>query len=295
MGQFKRISGVTFIKNGISLGYPFIECIRSLSQICDEVIINVGFDDLDLTSDDGTYKLLREKFPEEKYIFLKSYWDPELSKGGEILAQQTNIALQAASGKYIQYLQGDECLHEDDFKKIIQATEVLDQNLEMDGAIFDYVHFYGNVDIFKHTKTTYRREVRLIRNRRDIKSWKDAQGFRHKDDTKLYCLKSNARIFHYGWARKEQIMNQKVQSFEKLYHGQNHQNKKFAYRRIWGLRPFKGTHPKIMKEWIENNKNDIDIMSLPLTWEWKNIRLWASDSFESVTGIRLGEYKNYKI
>ena len=38
----KLISGFTFIKNGISLGYPFVESIQSIAPLCDEVVIMVS-------------------------------------------------------------------------------------------------------------------------------------------------------------------------------------------------------------------------------------------------------------
>ena len=37
-----KVSGLTFIRNGINLGYPFIESIKSILPICDEFIIAVG-------------------------------------------------------------------------------------------------------------------------------------------------------------------------------------------------------------------------------------------------------------
>ena len=100
----KLISGFTFIKNGLSLGYPFKESIESIAPLCDEVVINVGFDDEDCEVDDGTYKYLLENFKDPKFIFLKSYWNPESLSKGLVLSEQTNIALEKISGKYGLYI-----------------------------------------------------------------------------------------------------------------------------------------------------------------------------------------------
>ena len=35
----RRVSGFTFIKNGLSLGYPIKESIMSIEPLCDEIII----------------------------------------------------------------------------------------------------------------------------------------------------------------------------------------------------------------------------------------------------------------
>ncbi|MCO4792470.1 MAG: hypothetical protein KC493_02065 [Bacteriovoracaceae bacterium] len=288
------VSGFTFIKNGLTLGYPIKESIQSIDPLCDEVVINVGFDNPELKDDDGTYEYLRDSFPEDKYIFTKSWWDPEISAHGLILSQQTNIALEKCKGKYCQYIQGDEALHEDDLIHIENGIRQMEENQLIDGLIFNYIHFYGNVDIYKYTRNVYRREVRLIRNHKGIKSWLDAQGFRSAEDTKINARLIPARVFHYGWARKENVMNQKVNAFEKLYHGKGYENPHFKYENIWGLKPFQETHPKIMQEWIENHRNDVDILKMTSSFEWKNVGLAISDALESLTGYRMGEYKNYR-
>lgn len=294
----KKISGFTFIKNGLTLGYPILESVLSITPICDEVIINVGFDDQALLIDDGTYAYLTEHLKEEKFKFVKSWWDPSITKSGLILSQQTNIALSHCSGDYCQYIQGDECIHEEDLKSILQGIEEMEKNPTLDGLIFNYMHFYGNVDTYKYTRNLYRREVRLIRNHKGIKSWLDAQGFRAADDSKIKARLIPARIFHYGWARAQQVMKKKVVLFDTFYHGVDNKRhvgkKEFEYERNWGLRKFEKTHPLVMKNWIEKNKNPIDLMSLPLSYGRNIIGLILSDTFEKITGYRLGEYKNYR-
>lgn len=288
------ISGFTFIKNGLTLGYPILESVLSIEAICDEVIINVGFEDPELTIDDGTYKYLTENLLDPKYKFLKSWWDPTIKKSGMILSQQTNIALAACRGDYCQYIQGDECVHEDDLKFILEGVEQMEKDRRIDGLIFNYMHFYGNVDTYKYTRNLYRREVRLIRNHKGIKSWLDAQGFRNGDDTKIKARLIPARIFHYGWARAEQVMKNKVKVFDTFYHEKDRGIKEFQYERNWGLTLFTKTHPRVMKEWIEKNRNPINLMALPLSWGSNLFGLVISDTIEKFTGYRIGEYKNYR-
>jgi hypothetical protein len=49
-----------------------------------------------------------------------------------------------------------------------------------------------------------------------------------------------------------------------------------------------------MDFWILNNKNPVDLMGLPLTYDWNVPGLMISDFIESISGFRIGEYKNYK-
>ena len=257
------VSGFTFIKNGLTLGYPILESVLSISPLCDEVIINVGFNDQDCTDDDGTYKYLTEHLVGPKYIFLKSWWDPTITQSGLILSQQTNIALNECRGEFCFYIQGDECVHEDDLENVKSGLTQLREDPKLDGLIFNYLHFFGNVDTYKYTRSLYRREVRLIRNHRGIKSWLDAQGFRHQDNSKIRARLIKARIFHYGWARLTSVMNKKVKVFDTFYHGEDalksQDAPEFKYERSWGIKRFKATHPKVMEEWIKNNKNALDM------------------------------------
>ncbi|MBT6326818.1 MAG: hypothetical protein HOJ35_12690, partial [Bdellovibrionales bacterium] len=160
---------------------------------------------------------------------------------------------------------------------------------------YNYIHFYGNIDIYKYTRNIYRREVRTIKNNKNIKSWLDAQGFRYQDGSKINAKLINARIFHYGWAREEQLMDKKIGQFDKLYHGKDHVNKdKFTYNKIYGLKKFTKTHPGNMSEWIEKNRNSVDIMKMKSTYKFKDLGLAISDLIEYVTDYRMGEFKNYK-
>jgi hypothetical protein len=255
----------------------------------------VGFNDPELTEDDGTYQYLLNNLKDQKYIFLKSWWDPTITKSGLILSQQTNIALKACTGDYCQYIQGDECVHQDDLKDILNGVQAMEADRQVDGLIFNYLHFYGNVDTYKYIRSMYRREVRLIRNHKGIISWLDAQGFRNAGHTKIRARLIKARIFHYGWARAEKIMAKKVVIFDSLYHGDKViKNDEFKYLRDFGVRKFMDSHPKVMAAWIVKNKNPVDLMKLPLNWDFNVVGLWISEKIENLTGYRIGEYKNYK-
>ncbi len=294
------VSGFTFIKNGLTLGYPIRESIESIEPLCDEIVINVGYDDPALLQDDGTYEYLKNYFTHSKFRFLKSWWDPSMRKSGLILSQQTNIALAECRGEICQYIQGDEVIHEEDLPIIHDGYIEMLKNPKIEGLVFDYIHFYGNVDIYKYTRNIYRREVRAIRNNIGLQSWLDAQGFRHGvDGRKPLCKRINAKIMHYGWARQEQIMSAKVMEMEKLYHLDDKINKKFAYQKVWGMKKFSKTHPKVMNEWIEKHRNNIDFFSLKLDLPIKKIfeymGLIISDTIEKWTDYRIGEFKNYRL
>src|SRR4030095_10433610 len=132
-----KISGFTFIRNGVKLQYPFVESIHSILPVCDEMIVAVG------DSADGTREAI-EKLDHNKIKIIDTVWDDSLRDGGKILAQQTNIALDHISGDWGFYLQGDEVIHEKDFNVILHSAEKHLEDKRVEGLLFDYYHFYGN-------------------------------------------------------------------------------------------------------------------------------------------------------
>ena len=144
-----QVSGFTFIKNALTLGYPIKESIQSIIPFCDEVVINVGFNDSNCQEDDGTYEYLRDYFSSIKFKFIKSFWDPNLTSKGLILSEQTNIALSHCRGSLAQYIQGDEVIHEEDIPLIIDSIKKIYSRKDIEGIVFQYLHFYGNINIIK--------------------------------------------------------------------------------------------------------------------------------------------------
>jgi glycosyltransferase involved in cell wall biosynthesis len=111
-----KISGFTFIRNGVELDYPFIESITSVLPAVDEMVIVVG------DCSDGTKeKILALQDP--KIRIINTVWDESLRKGGEILAQQTNIALDHITGDWGFYIQGDEVIHEKYLENVRSAMQ----------------------------------------------------------------------------------------------------------------------------------------------------------------------------
>ncbi len=289
-----KISGFTFGKNLLSLGYPVVESIKSLLPLCDEVIVNIGFDDLNSKKDDGTFQFLLDHFSSNtKVIFMTSQWDQTMTQRGEVLAQQTNLALDKCQHPFCHYIQADEVLHEDDYPLIEKGVRQLRDDSQADGLLYDFVHFYSSPSVIRYGRDVYRKEIRLIRNGRNIRSYRDAQGFRHQNNEKLSILETKARIFHYGWARNEEIMQKKIAAMNKFY-GASDKKVIFNYEHIWGTRPFKETHPDVMKHWIKEHHSSRNILKEKMIFRPEDIKSILLDSIEKLTSHRLGEYKNYK-
>lgn len=287
-----KVSGFTFIRNAVKYDYPILEAISSILPVCDEVVVAVG------NSEDSTRELI-EKIASPKIKIIDTVWDDSLREGGRVLAVETDKAFNAisADSDWAFYIQGDEVLHEKYLDGVKDGMSRFLHSNQVEGLLFDYQHFYGSYDFVGDSRRWYRREVRIIRNDKSIKSYRDAQGFR-KDGRPLKVKKIDATMYHYGWVKPPEAQQAKQQSFNKLWHSDEWVEKKvpkvdsFDYSQIDSLSHFKGTHPEVMQNRIKSLNWDFSFdpskKSLPLKSRFLH-------SIEKVTGWRPGEYKNYKI
>ncbi len=302
--QFK-ISAFTIIRNGVEFDFPFIESFNSILPVVDEFVINIGI------SSDQTKEVIQKwvqslsKENASKIRTFDSNWpldDPEQKKGGRILADQTNMALQKCLGDWCFYLQADEVVHEEDYAEILNTVKQANLKSEIQAIVFQYVHFYGNFNVIQTSRSSYRREIRIVRNHLGIRSTGDAQSFLHADGSKLNAILTKARIFHYGWVRPQETMKKKTVFMDSLYHQKTTDAKEdlpatgdnYLYKRFVGLHSFKGTHPKVMSNRLRA-ATMLDIDKLPFVFETKDIWKVISGWIEKITGYRPFEFKNYKL
>jgi hypothetical protein len=288
-----KVTGFTIIRNAIKYDYPVVEAITSVLPICDEFIVAVG------NSEDETLQLIKNiKSPKIKII--ETVWDDSLRQGGQVLAIETNKAFDAISADtdWCFYIQSDECVHEKHLASIKEAMQKYKDNTQVEGLLFNYVHFYGTYNYVGNSRRWYRKEIRIIKNDKSIRSYKDAQGFRKTGNSKLNVKQIDAEIYHYGWVKTPKAQQAKQENFHKMWHDDEWMKKniaqveEFDYSQIDSLEEFKGTHPKVIQE-------RIDAANWNFKFDKSHIKISLKDKFllfvEKTTGWKVGEYKNYKV
>ncbi|MBE0648625.1 MAG: glycosyltransferase family 2 protein [Bacteroidales bacterium] len=287
-----KVSGFTIVRNAIKYDYPIVESIRSVLPFCDEVVVAVG------NSDDGTRELVAS-IDQDRIRILDTVWDESIREGGRILAIETNKALDAVSrdADWAFYIQADEVVHEAFADQIRGGMERWKDDPVVEGLLFNYLHFWGSYDWVGNSRKWYRREVRIIRPNHGISSYKDAQGFR-KNEQKIKVKPLDAWLYHYGWVKPPSAQQAKQQEFHKFWHNEEwlHENisreVNFDYTTINALSRFTGHHPEVIQNRIAK-----------LNWEFKpqagvrplSFRHQFLDRIETLTGWRIGEFKNYKL
>lgn len=287
------ISGFTFVRHGVKLGFPFEESIRSLLPLVDELVVNVG------KGDDGTLEKVQALAAADSRIrVVESVWDESVRKEGRILAQQTDIAMKHCRGGWGVYIQADEVLHEEDIPAIRAALLAADKDPAVDGLLFDYLHFYGSFSVINRNPSAYRCEIRAVRLGAGVRSYRDAQGFRKEaagELVKLRVRRSGARMFHYGWVRPQPVMQEKTKIMDSFYTEGGGTGENYRYKRIFGLERFTGTHPAVMQGHIRAASAwEIDPMQQPLVFRPDDIRKVLAYGWEKLTGRLPFVYKNYR-
>lgn len=286
-----KVCGFSFVRNGVKFDYPFVESIRSILPVCDEVIVAAG------DSDDNTTEILRSIDPKVKVI--PTVWDPHLRRNGAVLAQETDKAFQAIPSTYdwAFYIQGDEVIHERYLPAIRAAMEQHLDNSDIEGLLFKYLHFFGSYDFIGTKYSWYRREIRIVRNRKDIFSYRDAQGFRKTGNEKLKVRLIDAFVYHYGWVRRPDALRGKEQLKMQLYTGDGEFVHSYAgeigyHNAHEPVRRFNGTHPAVMQDRIRQQNWQFEP---DLSLRYASFKDRIKRMIGEATGWYPGEYRNYRM
>lgn len=287
-----KIAGFTIIKNGVLNDYPVAEAIASVLPLVDEMIVLIG------EGKDETEQMIKN-IQSDKIKIHHSVWDTVTYTNGTVLAAETNKAFDLISpgADWAFYIQADEAVHEKYYASILKACQLYKDDFKIEGLLFNYLHFYGTYDYVGDSRKWYSKEVRIIRNDKNIRSFRDAQGFR-VGNRKLNVKQVGAFIYHYGWVRSpETILAKNIHVRDVWHSGDELVNINPAalthdFEDFDSLELFKGTHPKVWQNRITgknwNYKMDISKKRFSI----KNRLLYY---VEKLTGKRLFSFTNYKI
>lgn len=288
-----KISGFTIIKNAVINDYPVVEAICSILPVVDEMIVSIG------DSEDDTVRLI-QSIASDKIKIVYSVWDMNLHKGGEVLAVETNKAMQHISPEadWAFYIQGDEVVHEQYHAVILEAANKYKDEKRVEGLLFKYLHFYGTYDYIGDSRKWYNKEVRIIRNDKTITAFKDAQGFRRKAK-KLQVKPIDAWVYHYGWVKSPKQMFEKQKNVSSFWYESVAEWNKLQKANFFdfnnhydSLEKFTGVHPLVMEERIKRQNWHIEMDTRRKYFSLKGrILYWL----EKKTGIRFFDFQNYRI
>jgi hypothetical protein len=284
------ISGFTFIRNGAMLGFPFEESIRSLLPLVDEFVVAVG------RGEDDTLARVHA-IGDPKVRVIETVWNEKMGDRGFVYAQQKMIAQYACTGDWAFYIEGDECVHEEELGAIRASVERHHANPAVEALVFDYVHFYGTPQYVSVSPGWYRRECRLIRN--TIRSYApDGQYWlvtsRHKRPRNPHAALAGAHIFHYGWVRKEDRMQAKLDHVARYWAGSTPPKIEYANFDPRAVVRFTGSHPAVMAHWIATHAQQKVVFNPAYRLTAKELKYRLSMQVEKLTGLDFSR-KHFKL
>jgi hypothetical protein len=250
----KTISGHMIIKNGIKYDYPFIEACLSILPICKEFIFIEGY------GEDGSYEAileLQKQYPDKIKVF-QEHWQKEHFS---ILSEMTNVAIERCKCDYHFQIQADECVHENVLPEIKKAA-----NSGADYASFGVLHFFSNFDTIYQPGVYYDSFIRFAKKSTypNLRSYDDAMslGCPSFDSAKFHSTElTGIKVHHYGYVRKPKFLIEKQKQMTRWWgyqeldqylqdgddNGKINWEQKFSPDK---LRPFEGSHPAVIKQWI---------------------------------------------
>lgn len=226
--------------------YSFKESLLSLAPVVEKTYLALD------AGEDSTADVVKT-LPSVHIV--PSQWDMSLAKG-LVLSVETNKALDALKADHGEedhswgiYLQADEVLHEDDYEILKRDIEEADRT-GCDAVSFRYLHFWQTHHHLAIAKNWYPQEIRAIKLKSGVRSYGDAQSF--QGHTKIFF--TEARIFHYGHVRDQNVYKKKMEDMSKLYDADatksKYYNQKDRDKDYTDCILFFGTHPLVMKERI---------------------------------------------
>ncbi|MBM4400084.1 MAG: hypothetical protein FJ041_07140 [Candidatus Cloacimonetes bacterium] len=310
-----KISGFSFVRNGDKLYFPVVESILSILPICDEFIIAIGKGD-----DDDKSRDLVAALNDPKIRIIDTVWEEKYFDRGIINSIQTDIAMKECTGDWLFYVQADEVVHEDHLPVIKKRCEELLNNHQVEGLLFRYKHFWGDYQHYQQGHGWYKHEIRIVRNIPQIHSYQSAQSFRWFDyydnprqeigTRKLNVAMVDADIFHYGWVRPPQLMQNKRKSLATVHWGKDRANdyynqeaQYFDFGPLDRLALYKGTHPTVMHDRISRLDWQDKLQSFgkrnkdrkPHKHERLKYRILSFIEKYLTNGKEIGAFKNYKL
>lgn len=257
-----KVSGLSLIRNGVRLGYPFIPAIRSILPIVDEMIVVVG------DSDDGTREAV-VAIGDPKIRIIDTVWPPQITPKACVLTQQTNIGLLQCQGDWVVYVQGCEVFHEKDLPSLRAQMERHLHDPKVEGLLIERLVFYGD---YQHVNRIYPERhkyvVRAIKPWTGVMSVDTAMGFAvfdayGKKGREVRAVDSGIDQYRYSAAIAPAAMEYKLRHAPHTLV----ENARFVGEAYYQRVPrdficrFPGTHPAVMSEFIAQHPFRLDLDS----------------------------------
>lgn len=204
MSYRPTVSGYTTVYNAKSQGYPFVECINSMLQFCEEVCV------VDGGSSDGTLELLQEIADVDPRVIIKKIerdWNHPRSAVFD--GMQKAEARAMCTSQFCWQMDCDEIVHEDDYQKILDICRKFPKEVNI--ISLPVVEYWGGPEKVRVDVMPWK--WRLSRNLPNITHGIPLEARRFDKDGNLFAIAgdgcdmidsvSGQRLPHIGFYNQE--------------------------------------------------------------------------------------------
>jgi glycosyltransferase involved in cell wall biosynthesis len=247
------LGGNVVIRNGIDLDYCFVESIRSLLPICDEVVC------CDADSTDGTRQVLDELAAVEPKIKICNWaWPEPVGRAHDWFVTWFNYAREHLHTDWHIQLDADEVLHENSHEEVLQAVRY-----QKTLVCKRYNFWRDHRNLIPPGHCCGHEVIRVGPQRLWMPT--DCPDPRGKALADL-SERSNVEIFHYGFIRRPEAFFSKERLLQRYYFNSYDPRLERAQEKYekeganWmdncevgytnNLVPFTGTHPRVAHSWL---------------------------------------------
>lgn len=237
-------------RNLISLDYCFVECIKSLLPICDEIVVSES------ASTDGTRQYLEGWARREPKLKIVDFQWPDPKGDPSFYPRWLNDARSHLRTLFACTLDMDECIHEKDYPLILDAVKqqkvlmCYRYNFWADAQHLIPVGVCCGVDV-----------IRVGPQRMAFPS-----DYPTPESAEISALaeKSPVGVYHYGFLRKREAFFKKAKAVQRIWAndydprleaadkaGGNWMRNKVVSEWVDCLDDFRGTHPETIKPWLQ--------------------------------------------
>jgi hypothetical protein len=289
------VSGLSVIKNGVKLGYPFLESIQSAIDICDEFLVVV-----DKGEDETLDRLFAYRNIQPKIKIIETTWSEKVTPKKCVLAQQTNIGLHQSQGTWTLYLQGNEVLHEKDLSTLRALFVEHEKNDKVEAMLFERLTFWGGYHkLIKTYPDRYKFTPRAVKSSVGAYSIRDAMSFAVFDGWSTKgryprAIDTGMDIYRYGKVLSSSQLE--LKSNKAVHEQEITRNKNYLSEAVPLdlLADFKGEHPKVMRELVNSFSPDSFVSQRKKIHFKERLRLIESSYYKKF-GLPCWRNKRYKL
>ena len=156
INKVETISGYTTVKDCVSQGYPFEQCIKSMLGFCDQVVVADG------GSTDGTWERLEElSLDDDRIVISQNKRDWSHKRFAVFDGLQKAYARSLCTGDWCWQQDSDEIVHENDYDKVKVLIKRLPKATDL--LALPVIEYWGGPDKVRIDVNPWK--WRLSRNR----------------------------------------------------------------------------------------------------------------------------------